>query len=500
MNGLKMATMRVVVSGVILTSLLHAGQTSPRAGEAEVRLAKGTIFFYQNEYSSAVQEYLKGIEADPNNIQLLLMLGRAYSKLNDYENAIKYVSRAYEINMMRVDVKKELARLYYQKHDYIQAKKLFGELLALNPEDFQPNYYMGLMFFNEGNFAPAKEFLAKALQTIPNPEGYYYLGLSYARTGEKEKAKETLKRITEIAPGSRAAELAEAEVKKLDERIWRAGASAGIEYDSNVILLPDGMALPEEYSRRSDTRGVIKAFAGITPLNSKVIELAMDYSFYQSFNFSLHDFNTQSHMPRLSFSYRNLKGSGISTIFNLTPGFNYTLWKTSLESYLQKIYLSPSISIIEAKNIITLVDYTISLLDFKIEPEVSDNDRDGINNVVKLYQVIGGRNWAITPTFGFEANNAGVNYDYRGFSGELRAIVEIIWGVKGNAIFGVSYRDYFRHTKSRKDTEIDAVAGVSRNFGKYLEIGVNGLFVRNNSISDYSYRRSVIGLHASGRF
>ncbi len=490
----------LLTTSLLTISTIHAQQTTIRSGEAEVRLAKGTIFFYQNEYSSAVHEYLKGIEADPNNIQLLLMLGRTYSRLNDYENAIKYVSRAYEINMMRVDVKKELARLYYKKRDYIQAKKLFGELLALNPEDFQPNYYIGLIFFKEGNFAPAKEFLTKALQVIPNPEGYYYLGVSYAKTREKEKARDALKKVMEIAPGSRTSELADAELKKLDERIWRAGVSAGVEYDSNVILLPDGMALPEEYAKKSDTRALLKGFAGITPLNLKSLELSLDYSLYQSLHFSLHDFNTQSHMARLSFLYKNLKQSGISTIFTLTPGLNYTLWKTSLESYMQKIYLNPSISIIETKNIVTLLNYTISLLDFKVEPEVSENDRDGLNHVVKLYQVIGGKRWAITPGLGFEANNAGVNYDYRGFSGELKVLAELFWDIKGNAIFGISYRNYFRHTESRRDTEIDAGVGLSKNFGKHLEVGLNGLLVRNNSISDYSYRRSVIGLYAGGRW
>lgn len=493
-------TLPILIIMILFATSIYAQQSANRTGEAEAHLAKGTIFFYQNEYTSAVQEYLKGIESDPKNIQILLMLGRSYSRLKDYENAIKYISHAYEINMMRADVKKELARIYYEKHDYTQAKKLFGELLALNPEDFQPNYYMGLMFFNEENFAPAKEFLTKALQAIPNPDGYYYLGISYAKTGEKEKAKEAFRKVSEIAPGSRSAELADAQLKKLEERIWRAGASAGIEYDSNVILLPDGMALPEEYAKKSDTRALFKGFAGITPLNSKHIELSLDYSLYQSLHFSLHDFNTQSHGIRSSFSYKNLKQSGISTILNLTPGFNYTLWKTPLESYLQKIYLNPSIGILETKNLVTLLNYTISLLDFKVETELLENDRDGVNNLIKIHQIIGGKNWAITPSIGFEANNAGVNYDYRGFSGDLKVLAELFLSIKGNAMFGISYRDYFRHTKLRKDTEINAGAGLSREFGKHFEAGINGLFVKNNSIEDYSYTRTVVGIYAAGRF
>lgn len=492
-------TMHIVALMILIALPLHA-QQSTRTGEAELRLARGCVLFYKEDYSSAIQEFLKGVEMDPKYIQLLLMTGRAYSKLNDYDNAIKYVSQAYEINMMRADVKKELARLYFQKKDYTEAKKLFGELLALNPEDFQPNFYMGLMFFNEGNYAPAKEFLTKALQVIPNPDGYYYLGVSLAKTGEKEKAKEALRKVVELSPGTRTAELAEQQLKKLDEKFWRAGASAGIEYDSNVVLLPDGMALPEEYAKKSDTRALLKGFAGITPVNSRHFEWALDYSFYQNLHFTLHDFNTQSHDIRSLFSYRNLKESGISTVFNLTPGFSYTLWKTSFDSYLQKIYLNPSISIIETKNIVTLLNYKISLLDFKIEPELSENNRDGVNNVIQIYQIFGAEKWAITPGIGFEVNNAGINYDYRGFSGSLKLIAELILGIKGNAFIGISYRDYFRHTKERRDTEIDAGAGLSREFLKHLEIGFNGLFVKNNSIDDYSYRRTIAGFYAAWRF
>jgi tetratricopeptide (TPR) repeat protein len=491
----------VILFSVSLLSLppLHA-QQSPRSGEPEVQLAKGTILFYKEDYLSAVQEYLKGIEIDPKNIQLLLMTGRAYSKLNDYDNAVKYVSQAYELNMMRADVKKELARLYFHKHDYIQAKKLFGELLALNPEDFQPNYYLGLMFFNEENYAPAKEFFTRALEKIPSPEGYYYLGISYAKTGEKERAKESFKKVVELSPESRTAELADKELKKLERRIWYAGASAGVEYDSNVILLPDGMALPEEYAKKSDTRALLRGFAGISPISTDHLGLSLDYLLYQSLHFSLHDFNTQSHKITASFSFKNLKQSGISTIVSLTPGFNYTLWKTSLESYLQKIFLNPSISIIESNNLVTLLDYTISSLDFKIEPELTENNRDGLNNTVKIYQIIGGKKWAITPAIGFEANNAGINYDYRGFSGELKALAELFWGIKGSILSGISYRDYFRHTDGRTDTEIDLSAGLSRNFGKHFEAGVTGLFIKNNSIENYRYSREVAGFYAAGRF
>jgi len=494
--------MHMIVSCLFFSATLYAQQITVGTGEGEIYLARGIVQYMQENYRTAEEEFLKGINVDPENIQILLMLGKTYGELKDYVSAIKFIEQAYEIDKMRTDVKKELARLYYSTGEYGKSKMLLDELLILNPDDFIPNYYMGLIFYEEKNFAASNDFFNRASSAGDNPEAYYYLGETYEKLGEKDRARESYTKVIESAKGTEIGVLATERQKALDKKNLNAGASAGLEYDSNVILLPEGMALPDEYSNASGSRFVLKGVAGLKPINRTGAEFSLDYNLYQNLYFSsgLSDFNTQNHNISAGFSKRDLKYKVLPYILNVTTSYSYTFLKPEFESYLGMLSVSPSITTLESKNLATVLNYQFNFMDFKLSPLIKEDDRDGIHNLINLKQVIASNSWSITPSIGFEANNAGINYDYRGYSAGFCFRGKFYSDFNGELFALAAYRDYFRHTFNRRDTELNSGIKISRIFGKYLTIELNVMQIVNNSINEYRYRRTIVGISATGSY
>src|SRR4029453_3169399 len=95
------------------------------------------------------------------------------------------------------------------------------------------------------------------------PMASYYAGVAWARASERERARESLERVVAAFPGADWARPAQAALAGLEARrpYW-ASLRAGYEYDDNVVLLGNGVALPSEISSQRDDRAVWLLQAG----------------------------------------------------------------------------------------------------------------------------------------------------------------------------------------------------------------------------------------------
>ncbi|HKX46293.1 MAG TPA: hypothetical protein VJP77_06290, partial [Planctomycetota bacterium] len=117
--------------------------------------------------------------------------------------------------------------------------------------------------------------------------------------GERELARESLERVVAADPegpwGTRAAELLAG--RSFEERSW-ASLQAGLEYDSNVVLLGEAVPTPLGISDRADGRAVWFLEGGVELFRTHRWSGGVAASYAGNVQFELEDFDIQ--YPRAS--------------------------------------------------------------------------------------------------------------------------------------------------------------------------------------------------------
>lgn len=150
----------------------------------------GVIYFKNEQYDKAVENFKKSTELTPNDPVRLEYLGLAYEKSGDFENAIEYYNKA--INESTTDKGKYLNRLGFLLTDlgkYDEAVKMLQKAIELDPN---PIYFenLGYAYENAGNKPEAKIWYLKALEIAKQEKDKYEnrLGVFFYNQQLYEKA------------------------------------------------------------------------------------------------------------------------------------------------------------------------------------------------------------------------------------------------------------------------------------------------------------------------
>jgi tetratricopeptide (TPR) repeat protein len=186
------------VSGALLMLALACAAQTP--GQPEAVSPSGAKFFSQPDEKGIVAEAEKKLAADPNNIELIIALGRAQATVWRYRDAIATYTRGIAIDP-------NYAMLYrHRGHRYITTRQ-FDKAIAdmeraakLNDKDFDIWYHLGLAYNLKGRFADAAAAYEKAYAVSEKDDSRIaasdWLYMSYRRAGDKTRAARTLDRIT----------------------------------------------------------------------------------------------------------------------------------------------------------------------------------------------------------------------------------------------------------------------------------------------------------------
>ncbi|HEY6839115.1 MAG TPA: tetratricopeptide repeat protein, partial [Geobacteraceae bacterium] len=147
--------------------------------------------------------------------------------------------------------------------NYGGAATEFRTALTEHPDDAEATLYLGIAL-SRSKDPQADEVLIHALSLEPaNPLTNLELGIRNFNNGVFAEAGDYFENLITIAPGSEYSTLAEEYLRRIKEKTrakrWGLRFTAGMQYDSNVILNADGTPLPQGVSRRSDWRGILNA-------------------------------------------------------------------------------------------------------------------------------------------------------------------------------------------------------------------------------------------------
>jgi len=153
----------------------------------------------QKQYQSAVDDFLKAIEAEPKDYTAHFNLALAYSLLgnnaeatNEYKKVLELKPELYEANL-------NLGIIFVRSSQAAQAVPYLTNAVAQKPKEYRPNYNLASALLASGDWAKAEQAYTTALELDPkSPDAE--LGLAHALAMQK--------RLAEAAPHfKKAAEL-----------------------------------------------------------------------------------------------------------------------------------------------------------------------------------------------------------------------------------------------------------------------------------------------------
>jgi tetratricopeptide (TPR) repeat protein len=246
--------------GVILLAVLMAAGTAWAADEARVLRTSAEQLAAQNRCDEAMSRARRARELAPGDARAALVEGRCALVLNEYERAIEPLESAQRLDPTIKGLHADLATAYFQVNRKRDAGRALDAAEQESPDDARVALYRGLLLLEEAEHeAAAAEFeRAAALDSDLGPLAGYFAGRAWQEDENRERAQAALEQVKAQAPGSTYAEQAELALTRLDEPYlphrW-AKFQAGMDFDSNVVLLGDNVALPQSISDESDGRG-----------------------------------------------------------------------------------------------------------------------------------------------------------------------------------------------------------------------------------------------------
>ncbi len=404
--------------------------------------------------------------------------------------------------------------------------------LHASAEDYDLYIAQGIQKINEGKMKDALEFLKKALELSPeNPEATYYAGIAHSRVGNYKEAEglflktfrldetaidvylelgrlyylisrcdktaESLSIFIELSEDKAlmgyAARLIESCTGKAEEKPYKLNITLGGQYDSNVIIEPENPIVSAD--KKSDFRVIVYLMAGATPLKSRLINLKVDYNFYQSIHTDLSDFNVHYHKitPELEMVLSDIIKPSVGYTFEYTlfGGDRYS----RVHTYFGKVALK------EGEKLSTEAIYEYSDRNYWDTDLYQTNSiRSGFLTSLGLRQ-----NFVLERLRGnvyFFSDHDRTEENYWSLNG-YRAGATLLYRVSSPLYVNISgeynrrqYReDYPGYTEKRSDRMQQYSIGLTYLISKRISIAVTENYTINSSNLDiFDYKRNTTGV------
>jgi tetratricopeptide (TPR) repeat protein len=203
-------------------SFLRAGMANERTGN----------------YPGATRAYLRGLEVEPDNVELLNAMGFALFQQGKSEEAVVALDKALALDprhwkahnnmaLAAIDMGElELAEAHYLESLAIEpqaaiyndlgfvlerqgmpeaAADAYRKALEMDPESDSAHYNLGGSLARAGEFAEAESHLRAALAKRPSAPAYTGLGIVQWRLGQREEAIASVRAAIEVDPKNAAA-------------------------------------------------------------------------------------------------------------------------------------------------------------------------------------------------------------------------------------------------------------------------------------------------------
>lgn len=161
---------------------------------AEARVALGGVNYYLGfDPKAAEPEYMKALELNPNNVDVLLRLSWFLGEGGRFQEALETTRHALGLDPLSTAVINAMGQIHYLNGNQEQAIQEYQKALELSRSDPSLNYYLGGAFEEQGDHEKAISLYRIAIDLSGGAPLYRSaLGHVLGATGKEAEAREIL--------------------------------------------------------------------------------------------------------------------------------------------------------------------------------------------------------------------------------------------------------------------------------------------------------------------
>jgi tetratricopeptide (TPR) repeat protein len=467
----------VLLVGIfLLGGILIAGAASA-SEESEVLLARGNKLYLDGKYSEAKDQLVQAAALDPDNPEILSLLGTTDLALKDFQGAKEVFTKTVALDPNYPRAKLFLGVVNYFLGNYREAERLIKEAKTLAPEDGLADYYLGLVKAYQGRIQDALTNLESAMNLSP----HFALGFK----GYLEAVKSTYR----------------------ETRPFSISFATGIEYDDNVKVLPDnttvtgfyatGMNIGQYKGHKADWRTPLILNANYEPVRTDRWTAGIRYYSYAGLNYYLSDFNIVDQLGELYVKYR---------IDRLTINPFYSFDYTWLGGQPWSMFNSAGLrlTLAETGHLTGDLIYMYQNRQFKYYSQWINGsqpyNRTGYLNQVGLFQTLTGQPGSVRVGFIWERElTDGINFTANRYRTTMEGYLNLPWRLLAYGYFEwaktlCSNRDSFAGIYRNEDY-IQVIFQLRRPVTSWMNVIAGYNHISNPSnIQDYQYDRNIYQL------
>ncbi len=389
----------LVLDLCLANACLLAGAPTPAAAqqsEADVFVAQAILAYDARKYDEALALLKDALALDPKNVEALYYSGLVLMAQQKTEPAVEVLEKARALAPRDLSILFLLGVAYFALERYDQAEGPLTPVFNERPQTEGIGYYVGLIRYRKKDYQGALKAFRAETSKNPNIQQLvrFYSGLTLAILGLPEQAVAEVDAALRLQTGSALTGPAERIRDSLAsardaERRFHADVRVGFLYDSNVAVVPQPSHDPTAESlrhRKTATTGEIAALRlEYAWLRTGPWESTVTYSFFQTYNNRLPDFNVQNHLVAGALSYRAAIGA---MPFQVGGQYSWDYLSLGGDSFLQRHTATVFGTLVENQGNLTTILGRFQNKDFYPSPgQLFDEDRDARNWMVGLTHV-----------------------------------------------------------------------------------------------------------------
>jgi tetratricopeptide (TPR) repeat protein len=389
----------LVLDLCLANAWLLAGGPTPAAAqqsEADVFVAQAILAYDARKYDEALALLKEALALDPKNVEALYYSGLVLMAQQKTEQAVEVLEKARALAPRDLSILFLLGVAHFALERYDQAEGPLTQVFNERPQTEGIGYYVGLIRYRKKDYQGALKAFRAETSKNPNIQQLvrFYSGLTLAILGLPEQAVAEVDAALRLQTGSALTGPAERIRDSLAsardaERRFHADVRVGFLYDSNVAVVPQPSHDPTAESLRRRKHASPGELAALRLeyawLRTGPWESSVTYSFFQTYNNRLPDFNVQNHLVAGALSYRAAIGS---MPFQVGTQYSWDYLSLGNDDFLQRHTATIFGTLVENQSNLTTVLARFQNKDFYASiGQLEDEDRDARNWMVGLTHV-----------------------------------------------------------------------------------------------------------------
>jgi tetratricopeptide (TPR) repeat protein len=495
------------------------------AEQVEVEYAKGIVEYGKRNYLEALGHFRTAVDLTPDDVNAHFYLGLTQLRVGEFSAAIAHLEKAMQLDPSLQYVHSHLGLAYFQAQRYPEAVVQLQRAAQFDPHNATVQFYQGYTLYELKRFREALPPLERTLQLDAElaVSAQYYRGLTLFALESDPQARTAFEAARDADPTSTIGQNAQRYLEALkarerDRRLWQVEGSVSLQYDDNVILEPNDIAI----SRQADGNTVFNATGRVFAARTSLWQVGGEYNFFQSLHFTLHDFDIRSHTFGL---FGRLKLEPVT--LRLEANYNNTALDN--ERFSEAFTVQPNAMIQQTETLFALVSVQYRSENFFHDvalgqgPSVRSRDGWNVRTGFDQFWLFNKKQSYARLSYHYDTQRSeGSDWDYNGHEVSLGVQTPLGAGITLD-VHGSYYRFNYQNVNSfsccfntppgglgilnandtqvRTDNRFTAGVALSRDVGPYLTLSVGYVHTHNQSNLDFfDYRRNLVTLAVSGRY